>query len=191
LGWLEEVGSLLEAADVAAMSSDYEGAPVFALECMARMAPLVSTDVGNISELLGEGEGVITVPPRDPAAMARALAALLCDPARRATQVRAAGERLRSYEIDNAVSEFTQLYDRLFGAASKRRTRTLNRTDLRPVIGRIGAVDVVGMKAGVSSASRGRPIRQRFAGISKRSWSGAGSWFSRRSFARLPRRYTR
>ena len=122
-GWCQDVGGLLEAADVAAMSSDYEGAPLFALECMAHMAPLVSTDVGNVSGLLGDGEGVVTVPRRDPPAMAHALAALLRDPDRRAAQARAAAERLAPYEIDNVVREFVDLYDGLFEAALERRTR--------------------------------------------------------------------
>lgn len=124
MGWCEDVGGLLEAADVAAMTSDREGAPLFALECMAHMTPLVSTDVGNVSELLGEGQGVVIVPRRDPHAVARALAALLRDPERRAAQARAAVERLPPYEIDNVTREFIQLYDRLFEAASMRRTRT-------------------------------------------------------------------
>ena len=123
MGWCQDVGGLLEAADVAVMSSDREGAPLFALECMAHMAPLVSTDVGNVSRLLGDGEGVVTVPRRDPPAMARALAALLRDPERRAAQARAAAERLAPYEIDNVVREFVDLYDGLFEAAFERRTR--------------------------------------------------------------------
>jgi glycosyltransferase involved in cell wall biosynthesis len=112
-GWWQEVGRLLEAADVAALSSDREGAPLFALECMAHMAPLVSTDVGGIAELLGHGHGVVTVPPRDPSALAGALAALLRDPERRTTQARAASAFLPKYEIDNVVREFSGLYDRL------------------------------------------------------------------------------
>lgn len=122
MGWCRDVGALLETADVAVMSSDREGTPLFALECMAHRTPLVSTDVGNISRLLGEG-GVVTVPRRDPPALARAVAALLRDPERRAAQARTAAERLAPYEIDNVVREFVQLYDRLFEAALERRTR--------------------------------------------------------------------
>jgi glycosyltransferase involved in cell wall biosynthesis len=121
LGWWEDVGGLLEAADVAAMSSDFEGAPLFAIECMAHMAPLVSTDVGNVAETFGDGSGVVVVPPRDPAAMAHAIAELLRDPARRAAQARAAAARLSKYEIDNVTREFVGLYDRLGETAPKRR----------------------------------------------------------------------
>jgi glycosyltransferase involved in cell wall biosynthesis len=127
LGWCQDVGGLLEAADVAVISSDYEGAPLFALECMAHGAPLVSTDVGNVGELLGDGEGVVLVPPRDPSAMARAITALLRDPERGAAQVRAAAERLPRFEIDNVTREFAELYDRLLAQARRGRRRAKNR----------------------------------------------------------------
>jgi glycosyltransferase involved in cell wall biosynthesis len=121
LGWWEDVGGLLEATDVAAMSSDYEGAPLFAIECMAHSAPLVSTDVGNIADLLGDGSGVVVVPPRDPSALAQSLVMLLRDPARRAAQAQAAAARLARFEIDNVTREFVALYDRLLERAAGRR----------------------------------------------------------------------
>ena len=106
---------MLEAADVAAMSSDYEGMPLFALECMASGTPLVSTDVGNVADLLGDVDGVVIVPRRDPSALAAALEGLLRDPQRRAAQAAAAAERLPRYEIDNVAREFAELYERLLG----------------------------------------------------------------------------
>ncbi len=121
LGWWDDVGGLLEATDVAVMSSDREGSPLFALECVAHMTPLVSTDVGDVAELLGNGTGVVTVPPRDPSALSRALVALLRDPDRRAAQVRAAAACLPRYEIKNVAREFAALYDRLWAQAAVRR----------------------------------------------------------------------
>jgi glycosyltransferase involved in cell wall biosynthesis len=113
LGWWEDVAGLLAAADVAAMSSDYEGMPVFALECMATGTPLVSTDVGNVADLLGDLDGVVIVPRRDPPALAAALEGLLRDPQRRAAHAKAAAEFLPPYEIDNVAREFAELYERL------------------------------------------------------------------------------
>ena len=48
----------MKAADVAALSSDYEGTPVFIAECMAADTPLVATAVGGIpasSMMAGQG----------------------------------------------------------------------------------------------------------------------------------------
>jgi glycosyltransferase involved in cell wall biosynthesis len=147
LGWWDDVGGLLEAADVAAISSDREGAPLFALECMAHRTPLVSTDVGQVVGMLGS-QGVTTVPTRDASAMAGALMTLLRDPERGAVQARAAAARLPRYEIGNVTREFIELYDRLLDAASNRRRRShppppqsaigyTRRCDLRRRLGRI------------------------------------------------------
>ena len=121
LGWWQDIGGLLEATDVGVISSDREGAPLFALECMAHMAALVSTDVGDVAALLGDGHGVSTVPPRDPSALARALVALLRDPERRVGQAHTAAARLPRYEIDNVAREYVGLYERLLEHAPRRR----------------------------------------------------------------------
>lgn len=129
LGWWQDVGGLLESAHVAAMSSDYEGSPLFALECMAHRTPLVSTDVGNVGNVLGDGHGVVIVPRRDPSALAAALGSLLRDPARRAAQAAAAAERLSRYEIANVAVEFGELYERLVARAVARRSPTMSASD--------------------------------------------------------------
>jgi glycosyltransferase involved in cell wall biosynthesis len=83
LGLVEDVDGLLQRADVAVLASYTEGLPNAVLEAMAHAVPVVATDVGGVSELLGSGAGLL-VPPRDPEALARALHAFLRDPALRA-----------------------------------------------------------------------------------------------------------
>ena len=122
LGWCEDVAPVLTAADVAALSSDYEGSPLFALECAEHGAPLVSTDVGNVATLLGE-DGIVVVPPRDPAALADALEAMLRDPERRMAQAAAAAKHVPEHELETVTQEFADLYERLLAGARSRRTR--------------------------------------------------------------------
>lgn len=62
-------------------STDPEAGPLVALEAMSLGLPVVATDHGGVTEVLGEA-GVL-VNPRDPAALARAIDALLADPERR------------------------------------------------------------------------------------------------------------
>ena len=119
LGWVDNVRDVLRSVDVAAMSSDFEGTPLFGLECMAEGVPLVSTDVGGIRDVLDDGRSVLLVPRRDAPAMARALEGLLRDPARRAEVAAAAAERLPPYRIETVAAEFADLYDRL-GECSRR-----------------------------------------------------------------------
>ena len=113
LGYWQDMGVLMRAIDVAAMSSDFEGTPLFAIECMAHGAPLVSTRVGGIHEVLEDGHSVLLVPPRDPGALADALETLLRDPARRAAQAAAAAEVAPRFGIQSVAAEFGELYDRL------------------------------------------------------------------------------
>ena len=129
-GYLEDVAAFLRSVDVAAMSSDYEGSPLFALECIAHRTPLVSTDVGNIAEILGDGHGVQIVPRGDFEALAHALEELLRDPAKRAAQSDLAATRLRPYEIDSVVREFAGLYEELVERGRTRRSFTPHRQSL-------------------------------------------------------------
>lgn len=120
LGWCEDVGGVLDAVDIAALSSDREGAPLFAIECMAHRVPLVSTDVGNVAASLGDGEGVTLVPRRDPSALAAALEGLLRDPARRRAQVEVAARRFHAFEVEQVTDEFGALYERLMATRNSR-----------------------------------------------------------------------
>lgn len=120
LGWCEDVGGVLDAVDVAALSSDREGAPLFAIECMAHRVPLVSTDVGNVAASLGDGEGVTLVPRRDPSALAAALERLLRDPARRQAQVEVAAQRFDAFKVEQVTNEFGALYERLMTTRNNR-----------------------------------------------------------------------
>jgi glycosyltransferase involved in cell wall biosynthesis len=63
---------------------------------MATGRPVVASDVGQIGEILRHGETGLLVPPADPPALARALAALRADPALRASLGQAARREARA-----------------------------------------------------------------------------------------------
>ena len=60
----------------------HEGIPVSLIEAMAFSVPVIATETGGIPELLKDGAGLL-VPPRDPEALAEAIARLATDPALR------------------------------------------------------------------------------------------------------------
>lgn len=124
LGVREDVDSLLPNLDVAALSSDFEGTPLFAFECMAAGVPLVATRVGGVPDLLDDGTTGILVPRRDPGALARALESLLADPARRRAIADAASSQLARHSIDAMAGRFADHYDRLLAAAQEKRQRS-------------------------------------------------------------------
>jgi glycosyltransferase involved in cell wall biosynthesis len=110
---------VLGGLDVAVMSSDFEGTPLFAFECMASRTPMVATDVGGLRDIFDHGVSGMLVPPRDPVAMASAIEALLRDPERRRAMADAAYERMSDFTIERAVERFEELYERLLSAKGR------------------------------------------------------------------------
>jgi glycosyltransferase involved in cell wall biosynthesis len=120
LGQRTDIDRILSAADVGALSSDFEGMPLFTFECMANDAPLVATAVGALPDVVENGVSGILVPPRDPSALARALAELLTDPARRARIAQAAEQRLAPFRIQVIADRFAELYESLVAERESR-----------------------------------------------------------------------
>lgn len=89
LGFWHDSREVIAAADVMVCSSWFESLSMVALESMAMARPIVSTRVGGPAETIRDGETGYLVPPRDSAALAERVIALLRDPERR----RAMGER--------------------------------------------------------------------------------------------------
>ena len=72
----ERIPLYMNACDVLALASDYEGSPVVIKEAMACNLPVVSVDVGDVARVIESTEGCY-VCRRDPADMAQKLAMAL------------------------------------------------------------------------------------------------------------------
>jgi glycosyltransferase involved in cell wall biosynthesis len=116
LGFRSDIGSVIASFDVAVNASEREGTPLSILEYMDAGVPVVATAVGGVPEMLGGGEAGVLVEPGDPAAIARAAAGLLSDPAR-ASEVGEAGRRRRrgEFSMETMVSRVEDLYVELTG----------------------------------------------------------------------------
>ena len=83
------------------------------LEAMCCGAAVVATDVGGIREQLDEDTGVI-VPPRDSAALARAICALLADGDRRRRLGQAAWRKAHAqFSVRQMIDRHVRLYEEL------------------------------------------------------------------------------
>lgn len=79
LGHIPEPARLVADADLFVMSSREEGLGTSVLDAMALGIPVASTTAGGLPEMLQDGVGVLA-PPRDPDALANAVARLLEEP---------------------------------------------------------------------------------------------------------------
>lgn len=112
LGRVDDVASLLAAADVALLTSTWEARALVAQEALLAGLPLVSTRVGGIEELVGDA--ALLVGPGDVPAAAQAVRSLLQDPAR-ATALAAAGRRRAATwpDEDQVAADLAATYRRL------------------------------------------------------------------------------
>jgi glycosyltransferase involved in cell wall biosynthesis len=99
-------------ADAFALPSHFEGLPYALLEAMAAGCVPVTTRVAAIPDVVREGEHGLFVPPRDPRALARALARLDDDRHALARMSAACRQRVREhYTVERLARDLRALYE--------------------------------------------------------------------------------
>jgi glycosyltransferase involved in cell wall biosynthesis len=94
LGPRLDVHDILDTADLVVLPSYSEGMPNAVLEAMAHGLPVVASDVGGVSSLLGSGAGIV-VTPSDENALTDALQRLIDNPSLRADMGKKGSELAR------------------------------------------------------------------------------------------------
>jgi glycosyltransferase involved in cell wall biosynthesis len=116
LGQREDIPALLAAAYCFVLASHEESCSNALLEAMAHALPVVATAVGGNPEIVKDGVTGLLVPPRDPAALARALASLLADPAAARRMGQMGRARVAThFSLGRMLEETEALYDNLLG----------------------------------------------------------------------------
>jgi len=111
-GWLSNPHAVISRASVFVLSSRYEGFPNALLEAMACGTPVVSTDCPSGPREILEGGAGLLVPNENPAAMAKALQALLSDPLLRERVGRRGKARVEErYSLGKMVSAYERLFE--------------------------------------------------------------------------------
>jgi len=108
LGFVADVERLYADSRVFVLPSRSEGLSIAMCEAMAVGLPVVVTDVGEARDVVVPGETGELVPVGDPAALARAAAALLEDDARREAMGRAASAAVRAHCSRARVTEINR-----------------------------------------------------------------------------------
>ena len=106
-----DVADVLGAADVFALSSAREGMPVALLEALDAGVPAVSTAVGGVVDVVGDGETALLVPPGDRAALAGAIERVLEDEDLRARLSREGRKLVRAkFSAEAMVDGYCAVY---------------------------------------------------------------------------------
>jgi glycogen synthase len=115
----DELLAALHRADAAVLPSHYEPFGLAALEAAAAGTPLVTSNIGGLGEAVINGETGMSCPPSDVTRLAKAVSAVLDDPAAAQRRARAARERLTSdFDWHTVAEETAQVY-----LTAKRRER--------------------------------------------------------------------
>jgi glycosyltransferase involved in cell wall biosynthesis len=114
LGHRSDVPDLLAAADIFALPSLYEGAPLSVLEAMAAGKAIVTSSIAGTNELVRDDESALLVEPGDAIALAAALRRMLADSALRARLGAVARERAAAdFSVTRATERVTRVYEHL------------------------------------------------------------------------------
>jgi glycosyltransferase involved in cell wall biosynthesis len=119
LGFRRDIPTVLAASDLYTSPSLWEGLSIALLEAMAAACPIVTTTILPNAELVADGATGLLVPPRDPAALAGALARLAAD--------HALAERLGAAARARVLERFT--LERMFDETWAVYARGVGRTD--------------------------------------------------------------
>jgi glycosyltransferase involved in cell wall biosynthesis len=112
LGHRSDVGDLLCAADVLAISSHFEGTAGAAVEAMMLSTPIVSTDLVGLRGILQDGCNALVIPSGDSALLAQGVDLLLSEPTiAKALADRAYADCADRFNLDAASRRMANLYD--------------------------------------------------------------------------------
>jgi glycosyltransferase involved in cell wall biosynthesis len=107
LGWRKDIGAILSASDVAVLCSDNEGIPLTLIQASQAGLPIISTDVGSVSDLVISGTtGLLTEVSSK--ALIEGVSALLDDPALGQAFGKAGQVRAREFFSSRAMIEHHQ-----------------------------------------------------------------------------------
>lgn len=112
-GYREDAQRLMSTFDVFVLASLHEGLPIALVEAMSLGRAPVVTAVGGVPEVVTDGIHGLVVPPRNPDAMAGAIATLLRDRPLRLRLGEASRRRAADFDIRTAVRRMEEVYEEL------------------------------------------------------------------------------
>lgn len=109
----DELVALYARHAILVLPSTQEGIPLVLLEAMACGLYSIATSVGGIPDVLRNGIDGVLVPPRDPIALARAVADAVVSPARRVEVAQRGQARMQAYGWQRSAFQVEQALEQL------------------------------------------------------------------------------
>lgn len=111
-GFRHDIPSILAALDLFVLPSHLEGLCTSLMDAMAMKKPVVAARTGGVPEVVEDGVTGRLVPPRDSAALAEAVVALMADPGLRTRMGEAARQRVEMrFSAELMVDETERVYN--------------------------------------------------------------------------------
>jgi glycosyltransferase involved in cell wall biosynthesis len=121
-GFRSDISSVMAGLDVLVNPSMDESACYTVVEALLMRKGVVATEVGGLPDTVRHGRTGLLIPPADPAALARAVNALVADPAARLRMADRGRElALRQFDIAGTVKQVNALYHQALTARGRRR----------------------------------------------------------------------
>ena len=119
LGYSDEIGEILQAADIYVCSSHFESSPISVWEALSMQLPVISTNVGDIEEIFNEYNCGIVIPTNNAGVMADKIIELIED--KEKTNILAKKARqtaIEVFDIDACCKRYKTLYESFVNKAS-------------------------------------------------------------------------
>ncbi len=117
LGNRKDIPEILGGTDISVLCSYpvVETFPLTVLEAMASGVPVISTDVGSVSEIIREGIEGVLIEPENSRGLADAIGNLASDPGRRIDMGRRGRMRVEDkFSVRLMIERYTELFDSFF-----------------------------------------------------------------------------
>lgn len=134
LGDRRDVPQLLSRAQIFVLSTHYEGLPISILEAMRAGLPVIASEVNGIPEEVIDGKTGLLVPPKDAAALAKAIDNLIQSPMLRQQMGQAGRERFeQEFSLEQMIVKTKAVYDEILGIQTSEKDALVNFLQSPPV----------------------------------------------------------
>ncbi|MFA5283451.1 MAG: glycosyltransferase family 4 protein [Bacilli bacterium] len=106
----DEPSSYLDESKIFVLSSLYEGNPISILEAMSHGLPIISTDVGGVSDVVEDRKNGFLVPSDNVAALSRAMTELIASPTTMVEFSRNNLFLIKEFDIKKTAQYYFELY---------------------------------------------------------------------------------